>query len=108
MKKALFFVFVLAIATTSVYAANARNGKKIWKKSCRLVCHDGSKPGRPALSPVEMTQSQWKELFSKNRSAIKEIHKKGEVDKVDASDWDDMFLYLYEHALDSDQPETCG
>lgn len=109
MKKILVLTLILAIAATSVFAANARKGKRVWKKSCRLVCHDGSKPGVSALSPVEKTQGQWKELFANDHAAIKDVHKKGELDKVkNVSDWEDMFLYLFDHALDSDQPETCG
>lgn len=110
MKRILIVLLIVAVAISSVFAANARKGKKIWKKSCRLVCHDGSKPGAPALSPVEMTQAQWKELFSSNRDGIRAVHVKGEFNKirVDEKDWADMYLYLYDHALDSDQPETCG
>jgi len=106
MKKKLFTALVLAtvaiFAVTSAYAAgNARKGKRVWKKSCRLACHDGSKAGVAALSPVSKTQAQWKAVLPK----IKECSAKAGLSDKDV---EDMFEYLHSHALDSDQPETCG
>lgn len=110
MKRKLFVAFVvalvLAFAVSSVLAANARKGKRVWKKSCRVACHDGSKA--KALSPVSLKQAQWKALFDANHAAIDKAHAGLSVDALDASAWEDMFEYLHGHALDSDQPETCG
>lgn len=106
MQKKVFLVLVLAavaiFAVTSAFAAgNARKGKTIWKKNCRDVCHNGSKNGIAELSPVSKTQAQWKAALPK----IKECSAKASLKEKDV---EDMFEYLHSHALDSDQPETCG
>jgi len=86
----------------SVFAdADARKGKRIWKKNCRIACHDGSKADVPTLSPVSKTQAQWEELKNK----IKECSQKANLTDEDIAN---MYEYLHSHALDSDQPETCG
>lgn len=108
MQKKMVLVLVLVLVTIAIFAVtsafaegNARKGKRVWKKSCRLACHDGAKDGIAALSPVSKTQSQWKALMPK----IKECSAKAGLKDKDV---EDMFEYLHSHALDSDQPETCG
>lgn len=106
MKKRLFKALVLAtvaifVVTSAFAAGDARKGKRIWKKSCRYPCHDGSKDGIAELSPASKTQSQWKALKPK----IKECSAKAGLKEKDV---EDLFEYLHSHALDSDQPETCG
>ncbi|MGA1863126.1 cytochrome c [Deferribacter thermophilus] len=109
MRKTLVSLLVVALiamfATTAVFAkGNARKGKRVWKKNCRLACHDGSKANAPALSPVSKTQAQWKALLPK----IKECAAHQSAKKLSDKDIENIFQYLYDHALDSDQPETCG
>jgi len=110
MKKKLTIAFVIALvlafAASTVFAANARKGKRTWKKNCRVACHDGSKA--KALSPVSKKQSQWKALFDNNHAKIDAAHKGLDVKALKDADWANMYDYLYGHALDSDQPETCG
>lgn len=106
MKKKIFALVVIAtiaiFAVTSAFAAgDARKGKRVWKKSCRLACHDGSKENVKALSPVSKTQAQWDVLLPKIKECAKNA---GLTDK----DVENIFEYLRSHALDSDQPETCG
>ncbi|GAB1537253.1 c-type cytochrome [Geovibrio sp. ADMFC3] len=106
---ALTVVLILAFAVATAFAAgNERKGKRTWKKSCRTACHDGSQASN--LSPVSKTQAQWKALFDAEHAKIDAAHKAKNVaiDGLQASDWEDMFEYLKGHALDSDQPETCG
>ena len=110
MKRKLFtatvVALVLAFAVSTVFAANARKGKRTWKRNCRTACHDGGKA--ISLSPVSKKQAQWKALFDNNHAAIKKAHEGLDVKDLKDSDWADMFEYLHGHALDSDQPETCG
>ncbi|MCD8490574.1 MAG: cytochrome c [Geovibrio sp.] len=106
---ALTVALILAFAVATAFAAgNERKGKRTWKKSCRTACHDGSKASD--LSPVSKTQAQWKALFDGNHAKIDAAHKaKGAShEALQPSDWEDMYEYLKNHALDSDQPETCG
>jgi len=79
----LMLLFIVVFSVSLVFAeGNARRGKRVWKTSCRLTCHDGSVQGSPALSPVSKTQSQWKMWFADDYAKIKEVHKNGELDEV--------------------------
>lgn len=133
------FIFILGtlflFATISAFAVdgkgNARKGKRIWKKNCRVACHDGSVLEVPDLSPVSKTQAQWKDMFTfvdaiaspATTDAVasdataeatqvqkyEALHKSGDFElKNPEKENLDMFEYLHGHALDSDQPETCG
>jgi cytochrome c5 len=101
MKVAVFVTIALFVVTTAFAAGDARKGKRVWKKSCRIACHDGSKEGVKALSPVSKTQAQWDVALPK----IKECAKNAGLNEKDV---ENIFEYLRSHALDSDQPETCG
>jgi cytochrome c5 len=103
---ALTVALVFAFAAAAFAEGNARKGKRVWKKSCRTTCHDGSKATE--LSPVSKTQAQWKMFFDGDHAKINKAHEGVTVETLDAQDYEDMFEYLHSHALDSDQPETCG
>ena len=103
--KLITIVAIVATATTAAFAVeggNPRKGKYLYKKNCK-VCHvDGAEGGK--LTPMDKTQSQWERFFERDK------HK----DHPDAwanfseGDLKDIHQYLYDHAADSDQPETCG
>lgn len=98
---------IMVISTTLAFAAdleggNGRKGKRTWKKYHQR-CADGSKSEKMGASTK--TQSQWKDAFTSDRD---ELPCAGKWSKIKASDEKDVFIYLFEHALDSDQPETCG
>jgi len=100
MKKLVAVALIAAFAVSAAFAAgDARKGKREWKKECRTACHDGSKAGVPALSPTSKTQKQWAALKGKIDACVK---------KVGKGNAENIYQYLYDHALDSDQPETCG
>ena len=100
MKKLVAISLIAAFAVSAAFAAgDARKGKREWKKECRTACHDGSKAGVPALSPTTKTQKQWAALKGKIGACVK---------KVGKGNAENIYQYLYDHALDSDQPETCG
>lgn len=101
MKKLVAIALIAAFAVSAAFAAgDARKGKREWKGECRTVCHDGSKAGVPALSPTSKTQKQWDALKGKIADCVKKYGKKANADNI--------FQYLRDHAMDSDQPETCG
>lgn len=101
MKKFLAVALVALFAVSIAFAAgDARKGKREWKGECREACHNGSKAGAPALSPTSKTQKQWTALKGKIEACVKKNGKKANAENV--------FQYLYDHAMDSDQPETCG
>lgn len=104
MKKAFVIMLVMLVAVSVAFAGDGRKGKRTWKKNCRVACHDGSKAVE--LSPVSKTMSQWKSAFGPSLAAK---HKGiAEFDATSAQDLDDIFTYLFDHALDSSAPETCG
>jgi cytochrome c5 len=102
----LFACFALVIfAATAVLAAqggNPKKGKYLYKKECR-VCHDdGGEGGK--LTPMTKTQAQWNRFFDKDKHKAKPEALK----KFSDQDLKDIQQYLFDHAADSDQPETCG
>lgn len=81
---------------------NPRKGKYLWKKNCK-TCHVQEKEGG-SLSPSTKTQDQWNTFFESEHDG--EIMEK--CMKYSESDLHDIQHYMYDHAIDSDQPETCG
>ena len=105
MVKILACVMLLAFTVTAVFAAsggNAKKGKYLYKKNCK-VCHGDGTEGKK-LTPLSKTQAQWDRFFQKD------LHKaKPEVWKqFSEQDLKDINQFLFDHAADSDQPETCG
>lgn len=91
-----------ASAAFAVDGGNPKKGKYLYKKSCK-ACHvEGAEGG--ALTPLNKTQAQWDRFFEKDKHSAK------------ASAWSDLSeqdlldiqQFLFDHAADSDQPETCG
>lgn len=95
---------LLALTATSALAAeggNPKKGKFLYKKNCK-TCHVAGAEGK-ALSPMAKTQAQWGRFFAKGN------HPKAEAWKgLSEQDIKDINQYLFDHAADSDQPETCG
>lgn len=102
-----FLVLLLAtvLATTLALAAeggNPKKGKFLFKKNCK-ECHiTGAACGE--VTPLTKTQAQWDRFFetdkhSKNPDAVK---------NVSPDEMKDIQQFLYDHAADSDQPQTCG
>lgn len=110
-KKMLFLLLMVSVCVSLAFAKDydARGGQKIFKKSCRLSCHDGTTDAED-LNPLSKTMDQWKSLFANNREELKAAHVNGEMGKLNFTDtqWNDMYMFLFDRALDSDQPESCG
>lgn len=90
-------------AVTSVQAVedgNPRKGKYLFKKSCKS-CHTEAAEGGK-ITPLSKTMSQWDRFFKKQK------HNPAPWKDLSEQDLLDINQFLFDHAVDSDQPETCG
>ena len=107
MKKILTPVFSMALvaflATTALSVeggGNPRKGKALYKKTCK-ECH--SKDGKGGeVTPMTKTMKQWDRYFEKLE------HNPEGLKGLSEQDLRDIQQFLYDHAADSPQPETCG
>jgi len=89
----------LAFASTG---GNPKKGKFLYKKSCK-ECHAAGAAGGE-ITPLSKTQVQWDRFFetdkhSKSPDAVKNLT---------PAELKDIQQFLFDHAADSDQPQTCG
>jgi cytochrome c553 len=103
--KFLTCIILLVFSATIAVAAQGGNGKKgkfLYKKSCKS-CHAAGAAGGE-VTPMTKTQKQWDLFFEKNKHKAKpEVWK-----DYSEQDLKDIQQFLYDHAADSDQPQTCG
>lgn len=95
------------LMTSFVWAAieggDAKNGKELAKEECKH-CHITGADGG-TMTPLSKTQRQWERFFTKDK------HNKiapGTWDKISANELKDIMQFMYDHAADSPQPQTCG
>lgn len=109
MKKAVLLV-ILAFSITYAYAfdlskGDVKRGKELYREVCRS-CHDGSKVKK--VTPMHKTMAQWKRLFDNDMAKLKEKHPDNEIfKKYGESDFEHIYRFVQEGALDSEQPQTC-
>lgn len=105
-------IFSLTSVSNLQAGDNAKKGKFLYKTSCRLACHEGKTEGAKELNPTSKTKAQWESFFKDGNKKLLKVHGKKELEKVQKEfkeqDYKDILKYLYEHASDSDQPQTCG
>jgi len=81
---------------------NPKKGKYLYKKSCKSCHSEGSAGG--SLTPLSKTQAQWDRFFEKDRHQAKpEV-----FEQLAPQDIIDIHQFLFDHAADSPQPQTCG
>lgn len=80
---------------------NSRKGKYLFRKNCRSCHAEGQKA--KDMSPVDMTQAQWKNMFADYKKLPCYKDWKGLPEK----DLKDIYSYLYGHAKDSPSPAKC-
>ncbi len=108
MKHTGKLIVCLALAATTATVAlaaeggNPKKGKYLYKKSCK-ACHATEAEGKE-LTPLSKTQAQWDRFFDKGDHPNKAEAWKG----LSEQDIKDINQFLFDHAADSDQPETCG
>jgi cytochrome c5 len=110
MKKTLTFVMILSMVLASAIAyaeSTHEGGRGVWKKTCRIACHDGNTDGSPVISPDSKTQMQWENNFADKRAYIMKFHQAGEIKKLSEKQWAAIYDFVYHHAHDSDNPEDC-
>lgn len=107
-KKAMLVVLAVAFMATNVFAmdfnaGDGRKGKRLWKRY-HTKCADGTKLSAKAGAATR-TQAQWKDAFSNPAK----LPCGGKWEGIKSQeDFENVFRYLFDHAADSDQPETCG
>jgi cytochrome c5 len=105
LSRLLIALLLVAFAASSVLAAeggNPKKGKYLFKKHCK-TCHvEGGQS--EALTPLSKTQAQWDRFFERDKH-----EKKPEVlEGLSEQDLKDIQQFLFDHAADSPQPQTCG
>lgn len=92
----------LVTAAYAVDGGNPKKGKYLYKKECKTCHSKGDSAGE--LTPMSKTMSQWDRYFKRNKHK-----KKPEVfEALSDKDKLDIQQFLYDHAADSDQPQSCG
>ncbi len=96
-------LFTLGVAQAAIEGGDAKNGKVLAKEKCKY-CHVTGADGG-TMTPLSKTQRQWERFYKKdkhNRLAP------GAWDKISSNELIDIMQFMYDHAADSAQPETCG
>ena len=103
----LVFAGLLALVPLSTSRAgqkgNEAKGKFYFKQTCKSCHIKGEKGGE--VTPLNKTQAQWQSYFAKGK------HMKGTeplTKYMTPEQLNDALTFLYNHAVDSPQPETCG
>ena len=96
----LLLVAFCGSAVLAVEGGNDRKGKYLFKKSCKTCHSEGAEGG--VVTPLKKTMSQWDRFFEKKSHAPAAWEGFSEQDLIDINQ------FLFNHAVDSDQPETCG
>jgi cytochrome c5 len=103
--KLIALLAMVALCSGTALAAsggNAKKGKYLFKKNCK-TCHVAGAEGK-AVTPLSKTQAQWDRFMD----ADKHKGKPQAWKEFSAQDLKDIQQFLFDHAADSDQPETCG
>lgn len=82
---------------------NEAKGKFYFKQTCKSCHVKGEKGGE--VTPLAKTQAQWQGYFVKGK------HLKGTeplTKYLTLEQLNDVQTFLFNHAVDSPQPETCG
>ena len=97
---ALTLIALCAGFALAAEGGNPKKGKYLYKKDCK-TCHVAGGEGGE-MTPLSKTQAQWDRFFEKKGKGC------AEHAGVSEKDVKDIQQFLFDHAADSDQPETCG
>jgi len=95
--------FTITVAQAAIEGGDARKGKVLAKEKCKY-CHVTGADGG-TMTPLSKTQRQWERFYVKGK------HNKlapGAWDKINTAELTDIMQFMYDHAADSPQPQTCG
>jgi hypothetical protein len=96
-------LLTVTIAQAAIEGGDSKAGKALAKEKCKY-CHLAGSDGG-TMTPLSKTQKQWARFYKKDK------HNKlapGAWDKISSNELIDIMQYMYDHAADSPQPETCG
>jgi len=102
VKPFIALVLVAFFTTTAMGAegGNPRKGKALFKKTCKECHSKGAAAGE--VTPLSKTMEQWDRFFQKMQ------HNPEGLKDLSPQDLKDIQQFLFDHAADSPQPETCG
>ena len=104
VKRLAAIIVVSALVVTPVFAVeggNSKKGKYLYKKGCKSCHAEDSEGGE--LTPMSKTMAQWDRFIKKSGAKCAE-----KVEGLNEKDILDINQFLFDHAADSDQPQTCG
>ena len=96
-------LLTVTIAQAAIEGGDSKAGKALAKEKCKYCHLTGSDGG--TMTPLSKTQKQWARFYKKDK------HNKlapEAWDKISSNELIDIMQYMYDHAADSPQPETCG
>jgi mono/diheme cytochrome c family protein len=96
-------LFTITVAQAAIEGGDANNGKIVAKEKCKH-CHVAGAEGG-TMTPLSKTQRQWERFY------VKDKHNRlapGAWDQINPNELIDIMQFMYDHAADSPQPETCG
>ena len=96
-------LFTLGVAQAAIEGGDAKKGKVLAKEKCKY-CHVIGADGG-TMTPLSKTQRQWERFYTKDQHNKKAP---GTWDQIDPNELIDIMQFMYDHAADSSQPETCG
>jgi len=100
LPSAVLLLTALTVALPLAAQGSDAKGKYYFKKNCK-TCHA---QGKSKLSPLSMTQAQWKKYFQTGKHGGEPLSPKlGTPQQIM-----NIKTFLINHASDSPQPETCG
>ncbi|BCA80905.1 cytochrome c [Desulfuromonas sp. AOP6] len=104
MKAAAVLALVGFMATSAfaVTGGNPKKGKYLYKKNCKACHTEGAEGGN--LTPLSKTMAQWDRFFERDKHSAKPEAFEG----ISEKDLLDIQQFLYDHAADGPQPQTCG
>ncbi|WP_110455794.1 c-type cytochrome [Shewanella algidipiscicola] len=98
----IMLTFSLGAQVYAVEGGNPKKGKHLYKKECK-ACHSKGDSGGE-ITPMSKTMSQWDRFFKNDQHKVKpEV-----FEQLSEKERLDIQQFLYDHAADSDQPQTCG
>ena len=96
-------LFTVTFVQAAIEGGDSKAGKALAKEKCKY-CHLAGADGG-TMTPLSKTQRQWERFYKKDK------HNKlapGAWDKISSNELIDIMQFMYDHAADSAQPETCG
>ena len=96
-------LLTISVAQAAIEGGDSKAGKTLAKEKCKY-CHLAGSDGG-TMTPLSKTQKQWERFYKKDKH---NTLAPGAWDKISSNELIDIMQFMYDHAADSAQPETCG